>query len=72
MLIGSGWKKNKDGKSFMSCVMQSPFIPGGEISFAIFPVDEKKSDNAPDYAIVWSKPRPKTEGGAQGDDGIPF
>jgi len=78
MNIGSAWKKSKDGRSYMSCVMQSPFIPDGEIRFAIFPVDEKKSENSPDYAIVWNKPKPKqsqsADGGtpAQSDDDIPF
>ncbi len=78
MNIGSAWKKeSKDGKKFISCVIQSPFIPGGEMNFAIFKVEEKKSEKAPDYSIVWSKPQPKqapaqeTPPAADGDD-IPF
>lgn len=55
MKIGAGWKKSKDGSSYISCVIQSPFIPGGSINFAIFPVREKASENAPDYNIVWSE-----------------
>jgi uncharacterized protein (DUF736 family) len=81
MNIGSAWKKeSKDGKKYMSCVMQSPFLPDGQITFAIFPVaaEDKKSDNSPDYVLVWNKPKPKqaqsSDGAtsAQGDDDIPF
>lgn len=79
MNIGSAWKKSKDGRSYMSCVMQSPFLPDGEIRFAIFPVaaEDKKSDNSPDYVLVWNKAKPKTQSAdgaspAQGDDDIPF
>jgi len=70
MNIGSAWKKtSRDGKSYLSCVVQSPFLPDGEIRFAIFPVDEKRSDNSPDYAIVWNKAKP--EGGNNNEE-IPF
>ena len=56
MNIGSCWKKTSTaGKDYLSGVIQSPFVPEGEIRFAIFKVDEKKSDNSPDYTIVWSK-----------------
>lgn len=73
MNIGSAWKKeSKDGKKYMSCVIQSPFLPEGEIRFAIFAVDEKKSDNSPDYSIVWNKAKPKTEAEPFSDDDIPF
>jgi len=79
MNIGSAWKKeSKDGKKYMSCVMQSPFLPDGQITFAIFPVGEKKTDSSPDYVIAWSRPKPKqtqsADGAtpAQGDDDIPF
>ena len=80
MNIGSAWKKTSQaGKSYMSCVIQSPFVPGGEIRFAIFAVDEKKSDNAPDYNIVWNLAKPK-QGDAPAasadspfsEDAIPF
>lgn len=81
MNVGSAWKKeSKDGKKYMSCVMQSPFLPDGEINFAIFPVQEKKSENAPDYVIVWS-PRKKEKSEPEAaqndapvpsDDDIPF
>ena len=60
----------------MSCVIQSPFLPGGEIRFAIFAVDEKKSGNSPDYNIVWNKAKPQ-QGQAENvpppsDGDIPF
>jgi len=57
MQIGSLWKKSKDGKDYFTGSIQSPFVPGGEIRIAIFPVDNKKSDNAPDYQIVWNVPK---------------
>jgi len=64
MNIGSAWKKeSKDGKKYMSCVMQSPFLPDGQITFAIFPVaaEDKKSDNSPDYVLVWNKAETETD-----------
>ena len=79
MNIGVGWKKqSKGGKDYISCILQSPFLPGGEVRFAIFRVDEKKSDKSPDYNIVWGGIiKPKTGEGADvppppGDDDIPF
>ncbi len=81
MNIGSGWKKTSQaGKTYISGVIQSPFLPDGEMRFAIFAVDEKKSENAPDYNIVWNKAKPKTEGTGGttvttdpfNDDAIPF
>jgi len=55
MNIGSLWaKKTQDGKKYLSGVIQSPFLPGGELRIAIFPVKEKKSENSPDYSVVWS------------------
>lgn len=56
MQIGSCWsKKTQDGGKYLSCVIQIPFL--GELNFAIFPAKEKKSENSPDYAIVWSMRR---------------
>ena len=79
MNIGSAWKKTSHGgKQYLSCVMQSPFVPGGELRFAIFAVDEKKSENAPDYNIVWNLSKPKTGDSGAGsenplsDEAIPF
>jgi len=82
MNIGSAWKKTSQaGKSYLSCVIQSPFVPGGELRFAIFAVDEKKSEKAPDYNLVWNLAKPKTEGAPEqvpqgetpfSNDDIPF
>ncbi len=79
MNIGSAWKKESAaGKKYLSCVIQSPFIPGREeIWFAIFGVDKKKSENSPDYNIVWNIVKKKTEATGDGapppsDDDIPF
>jgi len=77
MNIGSGWKKTSQGdKSYLSCVIQSPFLPGGEIRFAIFAVDEKKSENSPDYNIVWNlaklEKKNKPVSDSANDSDIPF
>jgi uncharacterized protein (DUF736 family) len=55
MVIGSIWQKEKNGKVFYSGVIQSPFIPEGEMHFAIFQNDKKDKTNQPDFNIVWSK-----------------
>lgn len=56
MVIGSGWKKkDRDGNVYVSCVIQLPFL--GEINFALFSAKEKKSENSPDWSIVWSQKR---------------
>ncbi len=73
MVIGSGWKRtSKDGnKQYMSCVVEIPFL--GKINFAMFKVEEKKSENSPDYQLVWSAPRKDQCGsGADFGDDIPF
>jgi len=78
MTLGSAWKKESQaGKKYLSCVIQSPFIPGGELRFAIFAVDEKKSENSPDYNIVWNMAKKKAEATSDGvpppnDGDIPF
>ena len=73
MQIGSAWKKEKDGKSYLSCVIQVPFL--GELNFAMFRNDKKEKDNQPDYMIVWSMKK-KSETGKQSDpfndDAVPF
>jgi hypothetical protein len=46
--------------------MQVPFL--GELSFAIFPVKEKKSEKSPDYNIVWSFKKPQTGGTLETND----
>lgn len=73
MKIGSAWKKNKDGKSFISGVIE---WPGIKLQFAIFPVREKKGDNSPDYDVVWSNLPPKDGSSSPArrefEDDIPF
>jgi uncharacterized protein (DUF736 family) len=78
MIIGAAWLKEKDGKKYMSCQIE---VPGMDISFALFKNDKKDKDNQPDYHIVWSKARQKTQGSAAtttesdphfSDDDIPF
>ena len=64
MNIGSLWIKEKDGRTYYSGVIQSPFIPSGEARIAIFPVQNKTNANGPDFNIVWSMPK-KSGGGVQ-------
>lgn len=75
MIIGSAWKKlTKEGKPYMSCVIELPFL--GKINFALFPIDEKDRkdpEKSPNCNIVWSAPRANNgSGAAGGDDDIPF
>ena len=57
MRIGSGWKKqSQNGKDYISVSIDIPLL--GNLSFAIFREEEKKSENSPDYAIVWSPRKP--------------
>lgn len=79
MQIGSAWTKTKDGKKFMSCVIELPFI--GKISFAIFPIadeDRKDKEKSPNASIVWYPPKSGTSSGNSAadtpftDDDIPF
>lgn len=55
MNIGAVWLKEKDGKTYMSCKIQTP---GLDLNFAIFK-NEKKEEGSkqPDYNIAWSPPR---------------
>jgi uncharacterized protein (DUF736 family) len=79
MNIGSLWKKEKDGRTYWSGVIQSPFIPSGEARIAVFPIADKKNANGPDFNIVWSMPK-KSGGAADNqpeqqaplDEDIPF
>ena len=71
MNIGSAWKKTSAaGKEYISGVIQNPLLPDGELRFAIFKVDEKKSENAPDYTIVWSKTKKQAENTPDDDIGF--
>ena len=59
MEIGALWKrKSGDGKSFLSGVIE---FPGINIPVAIFPNENKKADNHPDFKVVWSKPQEKKQ-----------
>ena len=81
MQIGTCWiKKSQNGKNYLSCQIQTPFHT---FNFALFKVDEKKSENSPDYNIAWSPPRKKSETVSSynpfddsavptGDDDVPF
>lgn len=70
MNIGGAWKKESNGKKFLSCQINVPFL--GVLNFAIFPVDEKKG-NGPDYNIVWSdRPRKDKQEINPFKDDIPF
>jgi uncharacterized protein (DUF736 family) len=72
--IGAVWLREKDGKKYMSGVIE---YPGQKLNFAIFRNEEKKADNQPDYNIVWNPPKengpkaPADSGGGHDDD-IPF
>ena len=52
MNIGAAWKKtSQDGKQFLSARIE---WPGLKLDFAIFPNENKRGENSPDYNIVWS------------------
>jgi uncharacterized protein (DUF736 family) len=72
MNIGAGWKKTaKSGVDYLSCVIQSPFLPGGELRFAIFKVEDKKSEKSPDYNLVWSDTKKDNQQGGQTSEQAP-
>lgn len=55
MRIGAMWKKtDKNGNTFYSCLIESPFIPGGKMNFNIFQNSDKKSESSPDGFIDWN------------------
>lgn len=57
MNIGAGWKKKtKEGKDFLSLVIDVPFL--GSISLLLFKNEHKKAENHPDYNVIWN-PRQK-------------
>lgn len=73
MRIGSGWKRtaqNEKGTEYVSISIDIPLL--GTLQLAMFREEEKKSENSPDYSIVWSKP--KKSGPQQSGDNsdIPF
>ena len=76
MKIGAIWiRESKDGKKYMSGIIE---YPGVELPIVIFKNEEKKSENSPDYQIIWSQPKkqnaedqPAAESPIN-DDNIPF
>ncbi len=82
MIIGSGWvKESKDGKKYLSCVIELPFL--GKIHIAMFHIrdEDRKSPNSPNYSILWSAPRKNSDGRSDeenkpdnpfNDENIPF
>lgn len=76
MKIGAVWvKKTKDGKPFMSMVIE---FPGTKMQCAIFKNEDKQSDKQPDYNVIWSPPlenrgvTPAATPAASGNDDVPF
>ena len=68
MNIGSLWAKETDiGKKYMSGSIQSPFLPEGEMRIAIFKNENKSSENAPDYFIVWNPKKKEKKEQTSGD-----
>jgi uncharacterized protein (DUF736 family) len=51
MNIGALWLKEKDGKRYFTGKIQ---YPNFELQIAIFKNENKTSENAPDYNIIWS------------------
>lgn len=72
MKIGSAWKmKSKNGKEFISVVIELPII--GKVKFVLFDNDNKQSDNHPDYDVVWTPERKKEQTSNKAfDDDVPF
>lgn len=83
-IIGALWKREKDGKEYLSGVI-SDFR--GDINIAVFPNTYKNQDNHPDFNIVISfgadkkpppeeaKPTvttPKKNGKKKEEDTVPF
>lgn len=73
MRIGAAWKReSKAGKKYISGVIE---YPGMKLEIALFPKEEKRNDNSPDFDIVWSERKRGSEGAGGGDefhDDIPF
>jgi uncharacterized protein (DUF736 family) len=57
--VGVAWKKQTpDGKSYLSAVITNPVGP--DFRYTIWPVDEKRSEQSPDYSITKSADVPVT------------
>jgi uncharacterized protein (DUF736 family) len=75
MKIGAGWVKDtKDGKRYMSCVINLPLL--GELSFVMYRTEKKTKEGSPDYEIYWYGERQKNgtniEKSEKFEDDIPF
>ena len=77
MQIGAAWlKTTQAGEKYMSVNIE---YPGAKIQAAMFKNKEKKTDNHPDYIIVWNPLRKPTlinqyvsKNDDNDDDYIPF
>ena len=74
MIIGSAWLKESNGKKYMSCQVEIPFL--GKLHFAMFKIEEDKrtKENSPNYSIVWSATRENRDKpkGQSGEEDDPF
>lgn len=75
MNIGALWlNESESGKKYMKGFIKTPML---DLPIVIFKVEEKKSDNSPDYQIIWSQPKKQTntdnqENPLSDDSNIPF
>jgi uncharacterized protein (DUF736 family) len=55
--VGVAWKKQTpDGKPYLSVVITNPV--GQDFRFTIWPVDDKRSEQSPDYTVTKSAAQP--------------
>jgi uncharacterized protein (DUF736 family) len=55
--IGVGWiKQAQDGKKFLSVIITNPV--GQDFRYTIWPVEEKRGENSPDYTVTKSADQP--------------
>jgi uncharacterized protein (DUF736 family) len=48
--VGAAWKRQYDGKTFLSVVITNP--TGRDFQYTIWPAREKRSENSPDYDVT--------------------
>jgi uncharacterized protein (DUF736 family) len=81
--VGAAWKRQFDGKTFLSVVITNP--TGPDYQYTIWPVKEKRSENSPDYDVTmkaderpnYSAPKPHAAqddfpADTTPDDDVPF